>query len=70
MIAFPKTQSGVDPLTGAPSPVDPNHLKDLGLRLLNPQTPNPQQLSRKSSREIPQQLAANPVWGNDFAANA
>jgi len=35
VIAFPKTQSGVDPLTGAPSPVDPKHLKDLGLRLLD-----------------------------------
>ena len=36
VIAFPKTQSGVDPLTGAPSPVDPRQLKDLGLKLLTP----------------------------------
>src|SRR3954454_7206107 len=36
VIAFPKTQSGVDPLTNAPSPVDPRQLKDLGLRLLDP----------------------------------
>ncbi len=35
VIAFPKTQSGVDPLTGAPSPVDPGQLRDLGLRLLD-----------------------------------
>ena len=41
VIAFPKTQSGVDPLTGAPSPVDPRHLRDLGLKLLDP--PHPQQ---------------------------
>jgi aspartyl-tRNA synthetase len=33
VIAFPKTQSGVDPLTGAPSQLDPRQLKDLGLRL-------------------------------------
>jgi aspartyl-tRNA synthetase len=39
VIAFPKTQSGVDPLTGAPSPVDPKQLRDLGLRLLDRPTP-------------------------------
>ncbi len=33
VIAFPKTQSGSDPLTGAPGPVDPAHLTELGLRL-------------------------------------
>ena len=33
VIAFPKTQSGSDPLTGAPGPVDPAHLAELGLRL-------------------------------------
>jgi len=34
VIAFPKTQSGADPLTGAPTPIDPRHLDELGLRLL------------------------------------
>lgn len=34
VIAYPKTQSGGDPLTSAPSPVDPDHLAELGLRLL------------------------------------
>ncbi len=34
VIAFPKTQSGVDPLTGAPNPIDPHQLADLGLRVL------------------------------------
>nr|WP_307781145.1 aspartate--tRNA ligase [Rhabdothermincola sediminis] len=34
VIAFPKTQSGVDPLTGAPSAIDPAQLEELGLRLL------------------------------------
>jgi aspartyl-tRNA synthetase len=33
VIAFPKTQSGSDPLTDAPSPIDPNQLRDLGLQL-------------------------------------
>jgi aspartyl-tRNA synthetase len=36
VIAFPKTQSGTDPLTDAPSPIDPAQLADLGLRLLPP----------------------------------
>jgi aspartyl-tRNA synthetase len=34
VIAYPKTQSGVDPLTEAPTPVDEAALRDLGLRLL------------------------------------
>jgi aspartyl-tRNA synthetase len=33
VIAFPKTQSGVDPMTGAPSPIDPAQLRELGLSL-------------------------------------
>jgi aspartyl-tRNA synthetase len=33
VIAFPKTQSGQDPLTGAPSEVSPAQLRELGLRL-------------------------------------
>ena len=36
VIAFPKTQSGSDPMTNAPTPVDPAHLAELGLRLLPP----------------------------------
>ena len=36
VIAFPKTQSGSDPMTNAPTPVEPSHLADLGLRLLPP----------------------------------
>jgi aspartyl-tRNA synthetase len=34
VIAFPKAASGVDPLTGAPAPVDPAQLRELGLRAL------------------------------------
>jgi aspartyl-tRNA synthetase len=30
--AFPKTQSGADPLTGAPTPLDPAQLAELGLQ--------------------------------------
>jgi aspartyl-tRNA synthetase len=32
VIAFPKTASGGDPLTGAPAPVDERQLRDLGLQ--------------------------------------
>jgi aspartyl-tRNA synthetase len=34
VIAFPKAASGADPLTGAPAPVEPAQLRDLGLRLV------------------------------------
>ncbi|MHB1786130.1 MAG: aspartate--tRNA ligase [Acidimicrobiales bacterium] len=33
VIAYPKTQSGLDPMSGAPKAVGPNVLGDLGLRL-------------------------------------
>jgi aspartyl-tRNA synthetase len=33
VIAFPKTSSGADPLTGAPASVSPRQLKEVGLRL-------------------------------------
>ena len=33
VIAFPKTASGADPLTGAPAPVDEPQLRELGLQL-------------------------------------
>ncbi len=36
VIAFPKTQSGVDPLTGAPTAIDERQLAELGLRLREP----------------------------------
>ena len=36
VIAFPKTQSGSDPMTGAPKPLAPGVLADLGLRPLPP----------------------------------
>jgi aspartyl-tRNA synthetase len=36
VIAFPKTQSGWDPMTGAPEPMAPSVLADLGLRALPP----------------------------------
>jgi aspartyl-tRNA synthetase len=34
--AFPKAQSGADPLTGAPAPVDEAQLRELGLRAIAP----------------------------------
>jgi aspartyl-tRNA synthetase len=33
VIPFPKTQTGVDPLTNAPAPVDEEQLAELGIRL-------------------------------------
>jgi len=38
VIAFPKTQSGSDPLTNAPSAIDAAHLAELGLGVLPPRT--------------------------------
>jgi aspartyl-tRNA synthetase len=36
VIAYPKTQSGLDPMTNAPTAVDPRQLDDLGIRVLPP----------------------------------
>jgi aspartyl-tRNA synthetase len=36
VIAFPKTQSGLDPLMGAPTAVDERSLAELGIRLVPP----------------------------------
>jgi aspartyl-tRNA synthetase len=33
VIAFPKTQSGTDPMTGAPKPLGERQMRDLGLRV-------------------------------------
>lgn len=42
VIAFPKTASGGDPLTGAPAPVDDRQLRELGVRLnAPPPAPSP-----------------------------
>ena len=39
VIAFPKTQSGIDPMTNAPTPVDAKQLNDLGIQVPAPQDP-------------------------------
>jgi aspartyl-tRNA synthetase len=39
VIAFPKTASGSDPLTGAPAPVDPGQLAEVGIRVTVPPPP-------------------------------
>jgi len=36
VIAYPKTQSGADPLTGAPTPVPAATLAELGIRVVTP----------------------------------
>jgi len=38
VIAYPKTQSGADPLTGAPTPIDELQLRELGIALRKPPT--------------------------------
>lgn len=45
--AFPKAQSGQDPLTGAPAPVSEEQLRELGLRLVEP----PRRPDRTADRE-------------------
>jgi aspartyl-tRNA synthetase len=35
-VAFPKNQAGVDPMTGAPTEVAPDQLRELGLRVVAP----------------------------------
>jgi aspartyl-tRNA synthetase len=39
VIAFPKTASGGDPMTGAPAPVDDDQLRELGVRVIAPPPP-------------------------------
>jgi aspartyl-tRNA synthetase len=41
VIAFPKAASGIDPLTGAPAPVDQRQLDELGIRLVAPPADRP-----------------------------
>jgi aspartyl-tRNA synthetase len=41
VIAFPKAASGIDPLTGAPAPVDERQLDELGIRLAAPPADRP-----------------------------
>jgi aspartyl-tRNA synthetase len=33
VIAFPKTATGADPMTGAPAPIDDRQLRELGIKL-------------------------------------
>jgi aspartyl-tRNA synthetase len=40
VIAFPKAASGVDPLTGAPAPVDRKQLDELGVKVVQPPQPS------------------------------
>ena len=35
-VAFPKNQAGLDPMTGAPTEVEEEQLRELGLRVVRP----------------------------------
>ena len=41
VIAYPKTQSGTDPLTGAPTALPPEVLAELGIRVVVPPDQKP-----------------------------
>ncbi len=47
VIPFPKTQTGVDPLTEAPSPVEESQLAELGIEL------RPEVEQARAAREEP-----------------
>ena len=56
VIAFPKSQSGTDPLTGAPAPVDDAQLRELGLALTAPVEAN---ASREEGANADREEGAN-----------
>jgi aspartyl-tRNA synthetase len=41
VIAFPKAASGLDPLTGAPTPITPEQRKEAGIDVIPPASPQP-----------------------------
>ena len=49
VIAFPKTQAGICPLTEAPAPVTPRQLREVGLRAHQPPAPTPHKDSAKGN---------------------
>jgi aspartyl-tRNA synthetase len=51
VIAYPKTQSGADPLTGAPTPLPPASLAELGIRVVVPPAATSQPAPRAPSRD-------------------
>ncbi len=40
VIAFPKNQAGLDPMSGAPTQIGPEQLEELGLRVVEPEAPS------------------------------
>ena len=51
VIAFPKTATGQDPLTGAPAPIDERQLRELGIRVDAPPALSP--AARSDRRSVP-----------------
>jgi aspartyl-tRNA synthetase len=62
VIAYPKTQSGADPLTGAPTPLPPATLAELGIRVVVP----PPAPTSAGSKPVPA-LADAPDEADDEA---
>ena len=64
MIAFPKAQSGADPLTGAPAPVSDEQLRDSGLRAAEPNRRRRADVADLTERET------RPAEGEELRAPA
>jgi aspartyl-tRNA synthetase len=47
VIAFPKTQTGVDLMTQAPGPVDPGQLEELHVQIKEPDEPQQQPVGQQ-----------------------
>jgi aspartyl-tRNA synthetase len=41
LVAFPKNQAGVDPMSGAPTAVEPPQLRELGIAVVSDERPPP-----------------------------
>ena len=53
VIAYPKTQSGTDPLTGAPTPLPAASLAELGIRVVVPPPPGSEGSGRVEANPSP-----------------
>src|SRR5262249_24466362 len=61
VIAFPKTASGLDPLTGAPTPITPDQGKEAGIGAV-PDPPGPPAPARRPRVDDRRRPLAAPRW--------